>query len=156
MPPYVKKGPSEAVLRAHELDAAPLESLSPEEQRKRADRERKRTERKAAKEVEAKKEAAERAEKACATREQWWETQRAKLPPKERMEMETLHAQMMEYTSIMREYNQGIAGTDERPQDLEDTKNEVRELHSKYSTTTIVLPQLFWRDKGLFDAIAAR
>jgi hypothetical protein len=142
--------------RIRELDSKPAEELSPEEQRKRTDRERKRAERKAAKDKVGQAEAAQRAEEACETAEEFWATQRAKLSPEERAKFEALHAEILEWCEVLRDYTNGTDGTSE--QDKADTMQDVKNLIERLGecdTGFFCVPK-FWRDKGIFQSVINR
>jgi hypothetical protein len=156
MPLYVKTGKAEQdAARIRELDAAPTESLSLEEQKKRADRERKRAERKAAKDAEAKKEAAQRAEEACETAEEFWHTQRAKWTQEERAKLEAIHAEMVEWVAVLQDYINGTDQTTE--QDLADTVADVKALIQEHGEcdTGFLCVDRFWADP-IFKSVISR
>jgi len=142
--------------RIRELDNAPAESLTPDQQKKRADRERKRAERKAAKDKAAQAEAAQRAEEASETAEEFWQTQRAKLTQAERMKLEILDVEMREWSAVLQDYINGTDQTTE--QDLADTVADVATLveeHGECDTGFLYVPK-FWQDKGIFNAVIQR
>jgi hypothetical protein len=148
--PYVKKGrdPKE-VARIAALDQAPVESLSPDEQRKRIERERKRAERAAAKAAEQKRDETKRAERDSKTVQEWWASQRAHLTDTQRAEFQTRHEEMCNWVSVLDEYVRGVDGTTEK--DLQDTIEDVKALVEKYGEldTGFIAVSRFWSDATL-------
>src|SRR5215469_12181561 len=130
--------------RIRELDNAPAESLTPDQQKKRADRERKRAERKAAKDKAAQAEAAQRAEETSETAEEFWQTQRAKLTQAERMKLESLDVEIREWSAVLQDYINGTDQTTE--QDLADTVADVKALIQEHGEcdTGFLCVDRFW------------
>jgi hypothetical protein len=141
MPLYVRTGVAEQnAARIAELDAAPAESLSPEEQKKRADRERKRAERKTEKDKAAKVAEAKKAEEGVATIQEYWKIQRAKLSEEQRAEYEARQEEVLSLMMAMDCYvKDGLEGSGTTQADLDATVQEAEEMAKKYGTIDLII-----------------
>jgi len=138
-------------------DAADDSTLTPEQLKRKQNRERKRKQRAEEKQQrDAEKEAADLSK--YETPQEFWAAQQAKLPPKELEKMLARHDDLLLLVDCMRDYVQHtLEETGTTQQDLDDTIEEAKqELKHGEVLVEITLIEKFWTNKLFFDEVVSR
>jgi hypothetical protein len=138
-------------------DAADDSTLTPEQLKRKQNRERKRKQRAEEKQQrDAEKEAADLSK--YETPQEFWAAQQATLPPKELEKMLARHDDLLLLVDCMRDYVQHtLEETGTTQQDLDETIQEAREWMQKGEVLVeITLVSKFWLDKEFFQSVVER